>query len=416
MNKIRNIKNRNIISSFDSLKTLIEYIKSSDRPEYESILDARKSGKGTSQYQNIKQNKIPCVAINFKHSNGKINGDTVNEPTGYMFFDLDNENNMTEDITYIAGYWKSLSNTGYSVIVKTKGLDKDNLKASYEYVGNMIGLNYDKNAISKDRLTILSYDDEAYYNENAREINLSEFNSTQANKEINRIKSKKKETQHNSNKYSPPCYECNGSILRFNDLDEQIEKSGVNIEFDENGMYDFGADNKIEYSKVFYPFKNVEKGKRNKCLSSYTHMIIALNKNILLEQLSPMIHSLNNKKCTPPLPNSEVEKMIKDKFNKRNSIKPFEQKKLRRFIFDDTKIYAKYEKQKYVAKKIGKQKSERTRAKIKLVIQNWDFINNPKITNKKIVEITNMNRKTIVKYCSSILKELGINRIGKMVA
>src|SRR5690606_29434466 len=88
-------------------------------------------------------------------------------PTGYLYIDVDGCLDIDLYSPYISAYWKSLSGTGYSIVVAVKGLTKKNYKEATLEVSEVLDLPIDKGAISIDRLTCISYDPDAYYNPNA---------------------------------------------------------------------------------------------------------------------------------------------------------------------------------------------------------------------------------------------------------
>jgi len=391
-NKIENIKNRAITDSFENLEALVTYIRNSNRKEISQILKARKIGKGTEEYKKIKTSEIPCVTINFNHKE-YIKSSTIIQPTGYLYLDLDDDIEMgCIDHRFVSAYWRSLSNQGYSVIVKVNGLSQYDLKAAYRYVGEFLDINYDSSAISKDRLTILSYDPSAYINLESEEIVLDD----------------KKETQFNTieNNYLLG-YDSNGSKIRYNNLQETIVSLKIDIVYDENGLFDLGAKNKIHFSQVITPFKKIEKGRRNKILSSIIHQLLALNPKRNKNELLALSYYINKNKMSPPLSNNIVRGVFDRKYKNRTKLEPIINAS-RRFLYDSDKNLNAYEKRCLNARKIGLDKIENSKNKIRRAILSWNYKTMGKITINNIVKSTKMNRKTVVKYYSSIKNDLGI--------
>ena len=87
-----------------SLGGLVEYIRNPDIPHLEKVKAARLAGKGTTQYEYIKENQIPCAILNFTHTKGYVKGNTVNKPTGYLYLDVDNNTNINLTSPHIAAY------------------------------------------------------------------------------------------------------------------------------------------------------------------------------------------------------------------------------------------------------------------------------------------------------------------------
>lgn len=391
-NKIQNITDRRITGAFENLESLVNYIKSPDRPEVKNILKAREIGKGTEEYRKIKTSAIPCAPINFNH-NEYVKSSTITNPTGYIYLDIDDEDSLGDiDLNYVAAYWKSLSNTGYSVIVKADGLSHENLKDAYNQIGDLLDIRYDSAAISKDRLTVLSYDPEAYFNTDYNEIQLEG----------------KKETHYSiiENTLSL-CYDYNGSIIRYNNLEEIIIRSNIQPSYDENGIYDFGSNSKIQFSKVIIPFQNIKEGRRNTIMTSIIHQLVALNPNCPREKLFQLSHYINNDRMSPPLPKKVISEAFGTKYAAKETLKPILNAS-KRFLYDEQLNLTAYQKRCLTAKKIGADRVEKSKKKIRGVLSNWDYEKMGKITNKKVASVTGMNIKTVNKYCSKLRKELSL--------
>ncbi|WP_454046813.1 hypothetical protein [Chryseobacterium sp. Marseille-Q8038] len=87
-------------------------------------------------------------------------------PTGYLYLDVDGmtEQDFEINTTYICAYWRSLSNTGMTLVVKVDGLTLNNFKEATKKIARLLDIPYDEKAVSIDRLTVLPYDRHAYFN------------------------------------------------------------------------------------------------------------------------------------------------------------------------------------------------------------------------------------------------------------
>ncbi len=390
INKINSITNRKIIDNFNDMEALINYVKDNQRPEYKFIKEARNSGKGTETYNNIKRNKIPCAIINFEHE-GYVKCSTLIKPTGYMYLDIDNECDLDFDINYVHAYWRSLSNNGYSVVLKVKGLDNNHLKESYRYVGELLNIGYDKAAISKDRVTVLSYDPDAYFNNDSLTVDLSSLEYT----------------QHSNKNLFYLGYDCNGTNVRYNNRDEVIESKSIILDYDMTGMFDLGKNNKIFFSEVLVPFKPINKGNRNKVMSTIAHQLISLNKNESKNRLFGIINSINKDKMIPPLCLKEINIIVNSKYKNRFNLTPLINAS-RRFFYNPEFELTVIEKRRLMMTKMNKDRVVESRAKISKVLLEWDYEKNGKITIKKVTSLCEMNKKTVQKYYSPLLEELEI--------
>ena len=390
-NRIENIKDRTITGSLEILEAVVNYVKSPNRPEIKHILRARELGKGTDEYRQIKTDEIPCATINFNHDR-YVRSSTITNPTGYMFLDLDDNTMGDVDMNYVAAYWRSLSNHGYSVIVKVSYLSPDNLKQSYLQVGELLDIGYDKAAISKDRLTVLSYDTEAYLNTDYREVELNQKKKTHFN------------TIQNTLSLG---YQRNGPFLRYDNLDEVVSNLDFEINYDEDGVFDFGAENKLQYSKSHVPFVKIKMGKRNVVLSSIIHQLITLNPNYDKVELESLVHSINYSTLDPPLSSKTVSAKFEYKYKQRNALKPI-LNATRRFLYNPEQELTTAQKRGLNAKRMGQDKVRQTKERIREVLLAWDYEQMGKITNNKVAALTGLNIKTVKKYSSSTKNELGI--------
>ena len=374
------------------MEAVVNYVKSPNRPEVKHILRARELGKGTDEYRKIKTDEIPCATINFNHDR-YVRSSTITNPTGYMFLDLDDDTMGDVDMNYVAAYWRSLSNQGYSVIVKVNDLSPDNLPQSYRQVGELLDIGYDKAAISKDRLTVLSYDTKAYFSTDYKEVELNQKKKTHFN------------TIQNTLSLG---YQCNGPFLRYDNLDEVVSNLGFEINYDEDGVFDFGTENKLQYSKSHVPFQKIKVGKRSMVLSSIIHQLVSLNPCYDKEQLQALAHAINSSRMDPPLSNKEVNAKFEYKYQQRNTLKSILNAS-RRFLYNPEQELTTAQKRGLNAKRMGQDKVTKTKERLREILLAWDYEEMGKITNKKVAALARLNIKTVKKYCSSIKKEIGLS-------
>lgn len=392
INKINSITNRKIVDNFTDIEAVINYVRDNQRPEYKYIEEARSFGKGTDEYDIIKRNKIPCAIINFEHDS-YVKCSTLLKPTGYMYIDIDDECNLDFDLNYVHAYWRSLSNNGYSVVLKVKGLDDNHLRESYRYVGDLLDVGYDKAAISKDRVTVLSYDPDAYFNNDSFLIDLSSIEFT----------------QHSNKKSFYLGYDCDGDKIRYNNLDEALNANNINIEYNEDGLFDLGKDNKVVFSEVKVPFKPIHKGRREKVMSSIAHQLITLNKSYPKSRFFAHINTINKDKMIPPLDINEINSIVNKKYRNRHNLTPIINSS-RRFFYNPEYSLNATQKRRLTMKKINKDRIETSKNKITKTLTNWDYKEHGKITIKSVALISGMNRKTVQKYYSELIEKLNISK------
>lgn len=209
-----------------------------------------------------------------------------------------------------------------------------------------------------------------------------------------------KQPMNNNKQYK---YQWNGYKIRFDNLNEQLGKH--KIMFDENGLFDFGKNNKIDYAKVFTPFKIVESDDRYFTMQRIIHQLIALNKNDHRGPVEKTIHTINNKKMFPPVELEEIELLIDEAYSRIENLKPFNQSK-RRFIYDESKNLTPTQKRRLVFQKLAKDKSEKTKSELLSAMKNWNYSKYGKMTIQKLRNITGKNKKTIQKYYSDLKKQI----------
>ena len=386
--------NRNVQSTFSKLKDVVSYIKSTNRPEYETVLQARSVMKGSSDYNKLKA-QMPCVVFNFKIDNAYCNKANCNTPTGYLYLDIDNYDDMSwSHHQGVCAYWKSLSGKGYSIVVKVEGLTIHNLKEYAKQIASELCIPYDNNAVSPERQVCLSYDDNPYYNPQA-----TIFKYVQENKNKNTASRvyNKKNKDISQNAVISCKYASNRVIW---DNRQEIVK-----EYDFNGssFIDFGSDNKLKYAQVFTVHKAVKEGFRHKYLSMFLHQFICLNPHFNEQELWDKLRAVNTSACLEPLDEKRLRKIFWSKYNNRHSLEEINNRELR-FLFNPECNLTNHEKMMLRNGILGQERSKKSQDKIKECLDCWDFNKYGLITLKKVQEVTTLSKRTIEKY-SNIFKE-----------
>jgi len=387
---IKNVRNRNIIGQINSIAEFVEFLKDDKREEVSLIMKLRNLKCKNKEYQAIKV-ELPSICFNYKFKNNYINTENADNSTGYLYFDIDGTESFDYDTTYITALWKSVGGNGFGLLVKVKNLIKENFKVSYEYIVDLLGIPYDKSCNDCSRVNIISFDPEAYYNENANEIDLLEFNKTI-------IHPVKKLPHYSSNKIKFLGYDHNGGKIRFNNLSDVLDEK--DFEFNKDGYYDFGNE-KVEYCKCYTPHTVVPQGLRNSRVSAYAYCIISINPNANFTSFKHYIQVFNNKYCNPPLDMAELEKMVAKIYNLRGKIEPRNNAD-RRIVYGD-EIITFSQKLKINGKVLGEDRSKKTFNELLNFVLNWNHEKYPKITQKLLIEVSGKNKKTVEKYYRSVL-------------
>lgn len=412
INKINNCTNRTITDSFNNIGEVVEFIRTPPSEHLKLVLDARSLERGCKEYQNIKKYKLPAITINFQYSKNYIRGKNLSNPTGYLYIDVDNltEQDLEINTAYVCAYWRSLSNKGLTLVVKVDGLTPDNFKIATKEIANALDIPYDPQAVSIDRLTILSYDPNAYYNDNVEVFPVTEMIPLEIVQD-NTAVDIEKSTHYNTINYNSIGYDCNGYKLRFNNFDELLQ--AYDIVYDEHGFYDLGRDTKLNYAQVFVPFKKVSKGNRENILKSITYQLIALNKEVDRSTLLKYLYSINDGKMNPPLENNEVMETFEKVYRKLNDIEPIINAE-RRFIYDKLKKLSPTDKRRLNLKKINQDRKDKTISEILNTMQGWDYSLNGKITINKLCEATGKNKKTIQTYYKGLKAGIFVKKYNSL--
>lgn len=388
INFCESITNRKIIYTVNNLEEFINLIKN-DKPENEMIFKLRKLERECPEFDDIKKNKIPCAVLHFNYSNGYINSKNTLSETGYLYFDIDE---TTEEIEaqlqqneYVAAYWKSVSGRGYGFVVNVLGITLENYKSVFSKVAEMLELPIDNQAKSVDRLTVLSYDPNAYYNPNAIciEVNKLGIFTSENKQNFRNIIIKDIHNKVYNVMESPK--------VRYNNFDEVI----ANREFDfEDGFYDC-KDDKVPYTQAFIP-KKIKKGNREKSLSLFCKNFVGLNPDIGKEYLKKQMIHINNHNMEEPLNLKEFNVII-DKCWKCRKAENLINNREKRFVFENPNLPIE-EKRKIVMDCINQGRRAKTKIKedlIKGILENWDCIEG-KANAKNIMAKEPSLKKTFV--------------------
>ncbi|MDV3566027.1 hypothetical protein CMU71_03850 [Elizabethkingia anophelis] len=408
INKINCCTNRAIISSFQDIEEVVNFIKTPPPEHIRLVEQARSLDRKSTEYGEIKRNRLPAISVGFSFSNNYIIGENIDYPTGYLYLDVDGaiETDFEINTAYVCAYWRSLSNTGMSLVVKVEGLTPYNLKTATTEIARLLDIPHDTQAVSIDRLTVLPYDPNAYYNDNTDIIPISEI--LPINDTVTPLQTEKSTHSNNIKESISLGYDYNGYNLRFNNLNELLKS--YDIEYDENGFYDLGKDNKLRYAQVFVPFKPVNVGAREAVLKSITYQLLALNKDAPESLLLKYLHSVNYKAMNPPLEDREVKITFDKTYHKIKGIIPIFNAE-RRFLYDPYRDLSAREKRQLNLKQIHKDTVTRTTKELLDIMTAWDDKQYGKMTIKKITEVSGKNKKTVQKYYSELKSRISLLKI-----
>ncbi len=389
---VSNVFNRSIITSL----SLEEYINTMKNPDFvrKSQVDlARKTYKNSELkkddplYKSIK-NSLPCITFLNTFTNYVINENIV-ESTGFMYLDIDDIQHIDiSEYPFVVSYWKSLSNNGYGILIKCE--NTNDLQKNLKELSTLFNIELDKNAVSKDRLNVLGYDTNIYFNPNYTSY---VFNN-------NEVVSLTYINNNSSNRLQLNDTEKGVENVRFSNLKDLIK----GYEFNGEAFIDLG-DEKLEYAEVFVP-KNIFDGNRNKSMFVLCSQIRGLNTWISESMLFRICSTINKDKFKPELSINELSEIVRKVYAKENPMVILN--KTKRILFNPDYDLSKFDKQSMAIKQIREVEGKKNTVKIIKCVENWDFDLMGKISQSKIAKVTGFGIATVKRRSTEIKKVFDI--------
>ncbi|TXD53653.1 hypothetical protein [Polaribacter sp. IC063] len=377
--RYRNAESSSVLG-LSEIEEVFKIIKDGDSA-IKHIEHARTFEKGSKDYDEVRKLLIPTFRFNFLF-NDRVSNKNIIAPTGLIYIDVDQVDEIPAS-DFIFAKWKSLSLTGYCVLVKVDNLSINNFSDSYIKISTLLNIYSDKCARKATQQTIQSYDPDIYINYNSKT-----FNCLEIEKVSSPIKLKKRK-------------ECLTTNETFFNVENQIKVryNNINDYFKNNdSAYIVFNEEKESLCIPFIPLK-VKKGRRNSVLFIYLSQIVALNLQISKAYIKVLANSVNDNAMSPKLPDNELNRLINSifKLKESNDLKMFYNKK-RRILFNPNNKISFKDKMKIVNKVLSGMAKERTTEKIYECIEEWDFESNGKITQKKIASLLQLSISTVKRY------------------
>jgi hypothetical protein len=374
INNFANCKSPKVLGKI-SIEEFLHKIKYGDE-NLLNIKNAREYGKGHDQYDKIKTTVLPTYRLNF-HMEGTAKNLNVTGATGLIYIDVDNNIEIPHS-DFIYAKWRSLSNTGYGILIKVNNLTRDNFKDVYSSLGIILDVNVDNVAGKAIQQNVLSYDPNLYYNTNSKvyECKISEkapFSS---------IKKKKE------------CIGVNDASIqeRIKERVDNTHEYFVGGNYDKDYLY---FENYVNICAPFMPWHGVNEGNRNNLLFRILSQFALLNPKFGKEYLL-VKGQYFNKKMNPKLTQGEIHSIIHSVIEKRKEgTLEFYYNQKRLIIYNPDKKLALSEKQQITGAIVGERKSKKTQLAIYQIIENWDFEEFGKITQKLVIDISKFSRRTV---------------------
>lgn len=380
----KNCASPEVMDSYD-INKIIDIIKNNKNKNthLHIIEEARGYDRNSNKYKKIKTYELPSFRFNFIF-NGYAKNQYIIKSTNLIYIDVDINIDEIPFHKLIYAKWKSLSDKGYSLLIKTNGVNLQNFNECYLDIANTIGVVVDECANKATQQTVLSYDPDLYFNPKSITYSapVTIFNN---DKKVSYTHINEKEKRGIS---VYDTFSDNTSKLRFNNIDDYF------INSDEDYLY---FKEKIYICDPYLPNK-IPRGKRNSTMFFLLSQIKVLNPQLSHKSLKGLSQGIN-RKMYPKLDDNEIDGIIKSilKGYKNNTLKMFCNKE-RRFLFNPKIKFTFKDKMTIVNKVNGDTKIEETKKDIYNIIESWDFIKYNKITQQKVAELSEVSTRTVKRY------------------
>lgn len=362
-----------------SIEEVLQIIKKGD-DNLPLIKLAREYGKDSSQYDNIKTNTLPTFRFNFLFD-GSASNKNITSPTGLIYLDVDGSDSIPQS-DYIFASWKSLSNTGFGILVKVDNLTITNYSDVYNQLSDLLGIGSDAGARKATQQTVLSFDSDLYHNPNSLVFHFTEIKKV-SNAPI--LKERK------------GCIGTDDTFLGFNTDDIRFNNIGDYFTGDYEDVEYRVFDEKILICNPFIP-RVTKEGNRNSRMFYLLSQYGLLNPNAGKPFLKSIAGTIN-KRMLPLLSENEIDSICDSIVRKREegTLTMFYNEE-RRLLFNPKIQIPIKEKMKIVNTALGKMKSKLTEETIYIALENWDFDEYGKITQIKVAELLGKSEATVKRY------------------
>ena len=371
-NNLKSPKNPQIIS----IENYIQFVK--EGIDVQKLLAIRLFGKHAQEYIKYKEKRL-CVTHNFLFNGIKRNSNIISS-TGLLYFDIDTEsfeiNSIDKSKVFI--FHKSFGGIGSSIIIRAKGITYFNFKESCKFIAKDLGIaNYiDINAIKETQFTVLSYDPNLFYNNEAYEYSAEKVSFS--NDMFSSFNSFRNDTNFDENKLI--------SNYRISNASDYVQEENQYEVFPEG----------IQTALMNIPSK-VSIGSRSKVLMAIVNQMVALNKFLSYEKVLDKSLAINNIFTSEPLTYKEVLSIVGSIYRYKNEgTLTLILNKKRKIIFNKNCGYTREDKIAIVNKEVGAMRTAKTKGRIKNAIDEWQM--SEKITAKKIARNLNLGIGTVKRY------------------
>lgn len=384
-NIITNVKNRTVVGNI-SLDELVTQLKNPSIMHKKIVDKARILGKNSLEYDNIKKS-LPCFVPNYIH-NSYVKIDTIDKSTGFIYIDVDYELSLDfSKFSFIAASWKSLSGIGSGILVALDdsvdiGTDLKTMRAIINDICSTLDIKPDSCAVSRDRLNVIGYDYDVYYNENYSKYEVSKLINT------NEHKVDKKENNNNSIRLVRNVHFYEGD-LRLTNLDDFTKE----FVFKDDELYIDMSDTPIEYTEVYIP-KSISSGERNSRLYKILSAVRGLNPVLSKDRLIGFAKHINNTRCYEPLDEGELINIC---IRVSEAVPNLFPNKIKKYVFNPIYTLTGVERRSVASSESRKKAGRKTTKKLLDYVKEWDEAVDGKFTLKALSEKSKVSYKTVLR-------------------
>ena len=384
-NIITNVKKRTVIDTI-SLDELITQLKNPSVVHKKIVDKARELGKNSAEYDDIKKS-LPCFVPNYTH-NSYVKTDTIIKSTGFIYIDVDYELSLDfSKFSFIVASWKSLSGIGSGLLIALDdsvdiGTDLKTMRAIINDVCSTLDIKPDSCAVSRDRLNVIGYDYDTYYNKNYTKYKVSNL----INNDVKKVD--KKENKNTSIRLVRNVHFYDGD-LRLTNLDDFIK----DFVFKDDELYIDMSDTPIEYTEVYIP-KSITTGERNSRLYKILSAIRGLNPLITKERLIGFAKHINNTRCYEPISESELTNMC---IRIMDSELLLFTNKTKKYVFNPLYTLTGIERRSVASSESRKKAGKKTTDSLLNYVKEWNDSIDGKFTLKALSEKSKVSYKTVLR-------------------
>ncbi len=382
-----------------TIEDWIDLLKGSNETFKNTVLKGRTYPKTKNQSDPYNKTKasLPCITYNFLFKDGQTRANKrVESSTGLLFFDIDEVefdiNSIDKSNIYLSH--KSYGGKGYTVIVRVEGLTLDNYKDTVNCISKQIGIFdvMDTGARKATQCTVLSYDPDLFFNEEANVFQATNTTpeldfDTKMHRSSNASVISNKKVHHSQHKkgLKESIYVGNDAKLRFDNLNE--------IEIPEGKDYIYIREG-IDWVCCTAPWGKSITEKRGNFLLSYCNNLVWLNPNATRESIKANMDIINKKKVMPSVEDRRLNGIVDSilKYKDAGTLEPHVNPKKRKYVYRNKTERAD------MNRIMNEERSMECQQRIYDSIEDWNFEDLGKISQRKVAKESGVGLTTVIKH------------------